>query len=75
MVALRARIGTHEYGNILFHDRCSRVVFIFEARLELIPGATKLPPLVNCMSVLRLRLKHLSDDQTGGAGEEDMNLR
>lgn len=40
----------------------------------LIPGATKLPPLVNCMSVLRLRLKHLSDDQTGGAGEEDMDL-
>ena len=49
---------------------------------HLLPGAPKLPPLVNCMSVLRLRLKQLpgpgpgpgpGDDETG-AGEEDMDL-
>ena len=33
----------------------------------------KLPPLVNCMAVLRLRLRHLSHDDRGG-GEEDMEL-
>ena len=49
MVALRARPGTHECGNIRFHCRCSRVVFIIEALLELILGTTKL-----CLTLLFL---------------------
>ena len=49
MVALRARLGTHECGNIIFHGRCSRVIFIFEALLELILGTTKL-----CLTLLLL---------------------
>ena len=47
MVALRARLGTHKCGNILFHGRCSSVVFLFEALLELILGTTKL-----CLTLL-----------------------
>ena len=49
MVVLRARLGTHECGNIRFHGRCPRVVPIFEALLELILGTTKL-----CATLLRL---------------------
>ena len=49
MVALRTRSATHECGNILFHGRCSSVVFIFEALLELILGTTKL-----CLTLLLL---------------------
>ena len=51
MVALRARLGTHECGNFIFRGRCSRVVFICEALLELILGTTKL-----CLSLLSLLL-------------------
>ena len=51
MVALRARLGTHECGNLIFRGRCSRVVFIFEALLELIRGTTKL-----CLTLLLLLL-------------------
>ena len=51
MVALRARLGTHECGNFLFCGRCSRVVFICEALLELILGTTKL-----CLTLLPLLL-------------------
>ena len=49
MVALRAWLGTHERGDAFFHGRCSRVVFIFEALLELILGTTKL-----CLTLLLL---------------------
>ena len=54
MVALRAQIGTHECGNFLLLIRCSRVVLIFEALLELIPGTTKL-----CLTLLLLLLHEL----------------
>ena len=49
MVALRALLGPRECGDILFHGRCSRVVFLFEALLELILGTTKL-----CLTLLLL---------------------
>ena len=49
MVALRARLGTHECGNILFHGRRSRVVFLSEALPELILGTAKL-----CLTLLLL---------------------
>ena len=51
MVTLRARLSTHECGDILFHDRCSRVVFLFKALLGLIHGTTKL-----CLTLLLLLL-------------------
>ena len=49
MVALRAWLGTHERGDTFFHGRCSSVVFIFKALLELILGTTKL-----CLAILLL---------------------
>ena len=42
MVAWRARLSTHECGEIIFHGRCSRVVFLFEVLPELVLGTTKL---------------------------------
>ena len=51
MVVLRARLGTHECGNIRLHGRCPRVVPIFEALLELIPGTTKF-----CLTLLLILL-------------------
>ena len=47
MVALRARLGTHECGNLIFRGRCCPVVFICEALLELILGTAKL-----CLTLL-----------------------
>ena len=43
------RLSTNECGNLIFLGRCSRVVFIFEALLELILGTTKL-----CLTLLLL---------------------
>ena len=51
MVALRAWLGTHERGDTFFRGRCSRVVFICEALLELILGTSTL-----CLSFLPLLL-------------------
>ena len=51
MVALRAWLGTHERGDTFFHGRSSRVVFIFQAPLELILGTRKL-----CLTLLLLLL-------------------
>ena len=59
MVALRARLGTHECGNITFRGRCSRVVFICEALLELILGTKKLCPTLLLLlppDALRIRM-------------------
>ena len=49
MVALQARLGTHECGNFILLGRCSRVVCMFEALLELILRTTKL-----CLTLLLL---------------------
>ena len=62
MVALRARLGTHECGNITFRGRCSRVVFICEALLELILGTAKLCltlllPLILVLNALHSRTR------------------
>ena len=51
MVAWRAWLGTHECGDTFFRGRCSRVVFLCEALLELILGTTKL-----CLTLLLLLL-------------------
>ena len=59
MVALRARLGTHECGNLIFRDRCCRVVFICEALLELILGTKKLCPMLLLLlppDALRIRM-------------------
>ena len=62
MVALRARLGTHECGNLLFRGRCSPVVCIFEALLEVILGTAKLCltlllPLILVLNALHSRTR------------------
>ena len=69
MVALRARLGTHECGNLNFRGRCSRVVFIFEALLELILGTTKL-----CLTLLLLIILHLLHELLTLNGLRDRHL-
>ena len=69
MVALRARLGTHECGNLLFLGHCSRVVFIFDALLELILGTTKL-----CLTLLLLIILHLLHELRRDTHECFVNL-
>ena len=59
MVALRARLGTHECVNLIFRGRCSCVVFICEALLELILSTKKLCPMLLLLlppDALRIRM-------------------
>ena len=49
MVALRGQPGTLERDNDLLHGRCTHVIYIVEALLELILGATK-----RCLTLLLL---------------------
>ena len=49
--AMRAWLGTHECANMLFCGRCSSVVLLFEALIELLLGTTKL-----CLTLILLLL-------------------
>ena len=56
MVALRALLSTHECGNFILRSRCSHVVLICEALLELILGTTKLR--LTLLLLINLHLLH-----------------
>ena len=57
--AMRAWLGTHECANMFFRGRCSPVILLFEALLELLLGTKKLCPTLLLLlppDALRIRM-------------------
>ena len=57
--AMRAWLGIHECANMLFRGRCSPVILLFEALIELLLGTKKLCPTLLLLlppDALRIRM-------------------